>query len=347
MIKIIVMKVFLSGANGFIGSWTLKFLVKKGYDVRISLREKSNIQNIKDFIDKIEVLNGDLSDNEFALKCVDGCDAVIHTAGKVTASINPNEEEIISSNYISTYNILRASEVKKIKKIVFLGSIFGLGKGKGREIADENVEFNLHELTNLIPYIRIKRMAEITVEEYIKSGLPIVRVYPNFCLGEGDIYLSSSKAILPFVLGMKFYIDGGINIQWVGDAANSLILGLEKGKEGEKYISGGANLTTYEIAEKVSKIIGRKPPEKKINPFIFRAIAKLPKSAIFIINNMFEKKMKIDLGSVIISAYGYWFYSDEKARKELGYSPRNVDETIEESVKYIKERLNKGKKNNK
>lgn len=338
------MKVFLSGANGFIGSWTLKFLLKDGYDVRICLREKSNIQNIKDVKDRVEVLNGDLSDKEFALKCVDGCDAVIHTAGKVTPSINANDEELLSSNYISTYNILRASELKKIKKIVFLGSIFGLGKGKGREIADENIDFNLQELAKLIPYIRIKRMAEKTVEEFINSGVPIVRIYPNFCLGEGDIYLSSSKAILPFVLGIKFYIDGGINIQWVGDAAKSLILGMKKGKEGEKYITGGANLTTYEIAEKVSNITGKKPPENKINPIVFRAMVKLPYPVICIINKIFDKKMKIDLGSVIISSYGYWFYSDDKAKRELGYTSRPVDETIRESVNYITEIINKKKK---
>ncbi|MCS7213893.1 MAG: NAD-dependent epimerase/dehydratase family protein [Candidatus Calescibacterium sp.] len=336
------MKVFLSGSSGFIGSWTLRRLIENGYDVRISIREKTNLENINNYLDKIEVLKGDLSDKEFALACVDGCDAVIHTAGKVIPSINPkSNEEVMSSNYVSTHNILFASEQKKVKKFVFLGSIFGLGKGSGREIADESVEFNLKGLMKLIPYVRAKRMSEIIVEEFLKRGLPIVRVYPNFCLGEGDIYLSSSKAIVPFVLGVDFYIEGGINIQWVGDAASSLILALEKGKVGEKYISGGTNLTTYEIGEKVSQILGRNPPRKNINPYIFRAIAKLPYPIISVLDNLFERRMKLDLGSVIISSYGYWFYSDNKARKELGYKSRPAEETLKEAVMYVKKKLMK------
>ncbi len=335
------MKVFLTGANGFIGSWTLRFLIANRYHVRICLRKGAVIDNIREYLDKVEVFWGDLTDVEFVKMCISGCDAVIHLAGKIVTLISSKRrDEVISSNYMTTLNVFSESLKAGVKKVVFLGSIFGLGKGRGMEFADESVKFNLERLQDFIPYVRAKRMAEILADNFYERGLPVVRVYPNYCLGEGDIYLSSSKAILPFVLGMKFYFDMGINIQWVGDAARSLIIALEKGKEGEKYLVGGENLTMEEIAIKVNAILGR--PDgverklKRVDPKYFRLLFYLPKFLLEFIEDNILKKYKIDLGMIFIATEKYWFYSDRKARKELGYTSRSLDEVLEEAVNWLK-----------
>jgi dihydroflavonol-4-reductase len=128
--------VFLTGATGFIGSWTLKELLSNGYKVRISLRENSNTKNIKSFLDKVEVLFGDLKDENFVRECLKGCEYIIHTAGKVdTSLIKEKQAEIMTANYISTQNLFKQAIRSRVKKIVFLGSIFGLGKGKKRKLS--------------------------------------------------------------------------------------------------------------------------------------------------------------------------------------------------------------------
>jgi len=339
-------KVYLSGATGFIGSWTLKALIERGYNVRISIRPSSNLENIKRYIEdgKVEVLEGDLHDYEFAKKCVKGCKGVIHVAGWVNVSVNPkHKDEIIRSNYETTKNVISASaEEEGIEKIVFLGSIFGLGKGKGREIADENVEYNLWKLAEKIPYVKAKRMSEELIDDFVERGLPIVRVYPNFCIGEGDIYLSSSRSILPYAIpgGMKFYFDMGINIQWVGDAAKSLVLAFERGKPGEKYLVGGENLFMKEIAKIASRFSGNPSPKIKIDPEIFKIFLLTPQNLLVKVEKLI-RKTGLDIGMLLISSYKYWFYSDEKARRELGYTSRPAEETIKEATEWILNNLSK------
>ncbi len=334
------MKVFLSGATGFIGSHTLKTLLERGYFVRISIRKNSVCENIKGFLESCDVMEGDLSDLDFALKCVRGCDAVIHTAGKVLPSIQENvRSDVIRSNYTTTHNIFAACEKEKIDRIVFLGSIFGLGKGNGKNPADENVQFNLRRLEEKIPYVKAKRMAEVLADRFVKRGVPIIRVYPNFCLGEGDIYLSSSKAILPFVAGMDLFFDMGLNIQWVGDAAKSLVLALERGKDGEKYISGGDNIMFEEVGKIVAKIMGRKPPGKKINPTIFKFLFFLPDKILRKLDAWMARRIKIiDVGMLLISSERYWFYSDKRAREELGYTSQPLEETLKEAINWLRTR---------
>jgi dihydroflavonol-4-reductase len=334
--------VFLTGATGFIGSWTLKELLSNGYKVRISLRENSNTKNIKSFLDKVEVLFGDLKDENFVRECLKGCEYVIHTAGKVdTSLIKEKQAEIMTANYISTQNLFKQAIRSRVKKIVFLGSIFGLGKGKDKNLADETVQFNLEHLEKKIPYVRAKRMSEIIADEYIRAGLKCVRVYPNFCLGEGDIYLSSSKAILPFVMGMNFYFDMGINIQWVGDAAKALVLALEKGKEGEKYIVGGENIHYEKIGKIVCERLGKPSPKTKVSPKIFKIFLFTPQKILELIEKKILKNVKLDVGTLLIASEKYWYYSDNKARNELGYSSRSVEETLYEAVDWITEQMNK------
>jgi dihydroflavonol-4-reductase len=332
--------VFLTGATGFIGGWTLKELLKKGYKVRISLRPNSNTENIKSLLDKVDVYTGDLRDENFVRECLKGCEYIIHTAGKVDTSLRKEKlGEIMASNFISTQNIFKQAIRAGIKKVVFLGSIFGLGKATGKELADEKVEFNLEHLEKKIPYVRAKRLSEIIADEYIRAGLKCVRVYPNFCLGYGDIYLSSSKAILPFVMGMKFYFDMGINVQWVGDAAKALLLALEKGKEGEKYIVGGENIHYEKIAEIVCEKLGKAPPKTKINPKIFKVFLFLPQRILDVIERKLFEKTKLDLGALLIASEKYWYYSDKKARDELGYTSRPAEETLHEAVDWLSSKL--------
>ena len=339
-------KVYVSGATGFIGSWVIKNLIQKGYDVRVSVRPSSNTENIKKYVaeGKIEVFEGDLEEPDFARKCVKGCDAVIHLAGWVNVSLNPKlKDRIIRANYNTAKNVLSASyHEDRIKKVVFLGSIFGLGKGEGREIADEQVEYNLWGLASKIPYIKAKRMSEEIADEFSEKGLPITRVYPNFCLGEGDIYLSSSKTIFPYVVpgGMKFYFDMGINVQWVGDAGKSLVLALERGKNGEKYLVGGENLFMKEVADISSRFAGNPPPKYKIDPVVFRPLLLAPPYLLYRVEK-YVRKFGLDAGMLLISSYKYWFYSDDKARKELRYRSKSAESTIQEATKWILNNLSK------
>lgn len=331
------MKIYLSGATGFIGSHTLQQLVEDGFDVRISVREKSNLKNIQKYPKKIEIFEGDLTNLDFAKRCVSGCDAVIHLAGWVQVAVSKRfREEVWNSNYKTTENMFTSCLENKTKKVVFLGSLFGLGKGEGRTAADENVNYNLGDLASKITYAKAKRQCEILRDNFLSKGLPVVTVYPNFCFGEGDIYLSSSVMIYPFLKGkMKILFDMGVNVQWVGDAARSLILSLEKGKIGEKYLSGGENLETAEIFKILSQITGVPLPRTKVDPKFLRILFRFPDFALEKIEDIFRKTFKMNMGMALISSKQFWFYSDSKIRKELGYKSIPARETLKRAAEWL------------
>jgi dihydroflavonol-4-reductase len=141
-------------------------------------------------------------------------------------------------------------------------------------------------------------------------------------------------------MGMNFYFDMGINIQWVGDAAKALVLALEKGKEGEKYIVGGENIHYEKIGKIVCERLGKPSPKTKVSPKIFKVFLFTPQKILELIEKKILKNVKLDVGTLLIASEKYWYYSDNKARNELGYSSRSVEETLYEAVDWITEQMN-------
>lgn len=333
--------VYVSGATGFIGSHTMRVLAERGYRVRISRRKASKVENLTDYLNKTEILEGDLGDLSFAKECVEGCDGVIHLAGWVRMAVDPKvEQEVIRSNYQTTRNVFEACRAAGTPRVLFLGSIFGFGRGEGAEAADETVKFNLEDLAKKVPYVRAKKQCEEARDEFVGKGVPIATVYPNFCFGEGDVYLSSSRALVPYLKGqMGVYLDGGINVQGVDDAATSLVLGMEKGKPGEKYLSGGENLEYREMYRILEGITGIKAPRRGINPAVLNIFYRLPRAALVPVERFLYDRFKLEMGMVLIAAKRYWYYSDAKIRRELGYVSQPAPVVLGKAARWLQSHL--------
>ncbi|MBI2059846.1 MAG: NAD-dependent epimerase/dehydratase family protein [Nitrospirae bacterium] len=334
-------RVYVSGATGFIGSHTMRVLTERGYRVRISRRKSSKIENLAAHQNGVEILDGDLGDLAFAKECVKGCDGVIHLAGWVRMSVDPKlEQEVIRSNYQTTRNVFEACRAAGTPRVVFLGSIFGFGRGEGREAADETVQFNLEDLARKVPYVRAKKQCEEARDEFVGKGVPVVTVYPNFCFGEGDVYLSSSRAIVPYLKGqMSVYLDGGINVQGVDDAGASLVLGLEKGKAGEKYLSGGENLEYREMYRILESATGIKAPRRAVNPALLNIFYRLPRAALVPVERFLYSRLKLEMGMVLIAAKRYWYYSDAKIRRDLGYVSQPAPVVLGKAARWLQSHL--------
>jgi dihydroflavonol-4-reductase len=193
------MKTLLTGATGFVGSHLLRQLIERGEEVRVTVRPGSSRMNIKGIDEnKFEKIQGDLSDPEFAPRALEGCRRLYHLAGLVSTR-KKDIPAIEKSNYDSTVNLFRAGLKLGLEKVVYLASIFALGKGTREKPADEGIEYNLGNWQ--IPYFQAKRKAELESYRLLKEGLPIVYVYPTFCLGPGDVYLSSGAMVVQFLKG--------------------------------------------------------------------------------------------------------------------------------------------------
>lgn len=322
---------FITGATGFIGSHLLKKILDSGdYEkVYLLVRKNSIVENLKDEMGRkgVVLINGDLLNPDSFTGILYECEHIYHTAGFVGTN-RAYKEDVFKLNYHSTINLLNAIKKTKPKKVLYLASIYALGKGKGKEVADENVEYNLQELAEKIPYLKAKRMADLEAFRCAEEGIPVVFGFPCYCLGPGDIYLSSSRIVLASMKGiMRFYVDGGINVVDVRDVAEGLYLCMKKGRVGEKYILGGYNLTFRELLLELSKFTRTYP--------YFRIPSWTVRSAGYILELLLGKTSLIDYGSALIMSE-FWFYSSQKAERELGYKIRPLEETLRDSVEWLR-----------
>lgn len=321
-------RVFVTGASGFIGSHLVRQLIERGHNVTALVRPTADPSNISGFPrEKFRPVRGNLLDPSTIRPAIEGCGEVYHLAGAVMT--NPAyRRTIVEANYTSTINLFDACLTVRPRKIVYLASIFALAKGSKDRPADEETPYNLTDMAQKIPYFDAKRRAELASYEYLTKGLPLVHVYPTICLGPGDVYLSSSKFIVAHMKGLlRAYIPGGWNFMDVRDAASGLILGMEKGKVGEKYLIGDHNVPLEDFFTALDRVTGKKT----------RRIA-VPRRAAEGVGRVLEILMgryaPFDRASALLMG-DYWYYDSSKARRELGFRGRLLEETLSDAVAWF------------
>lgn len=321
------MTTLITGAAGFIGSHLLRQLSQKEEHVRIIVRKGTNTRNIDELKNKnIERFYCDLLDPACIRRALKGCDRVYHLAGLVS-TLRSMRKGIWESNYTATVNLFNCCMDSKLDKIVYLASIFALGRGTRDMPADENTTYNLGHMR--IPYFQAKRAAETESYTFLRKGLPIVYVYPTFCLGPNDIYLSSSSYIVNFLKRkIPVYINGGVNIIDVRDAAKGLILGMDKCKVGERYIVGDHDITFKGLFQSLSDLTDI-PTPRVTAPVV------LAKAAGWIAETIL-KDPPIDYRSAMIAGE-YWYYDSSRAKKELGLKGRPLEETLRDAINWFRE----------
>jgi dihydroflavonol-4-reductase len=314
----------VTGATGFIGSHAVRLLLERGERVRAFAR---NVRLLRDSGLEgragLEVFEGDLLDPASLPRALEGVDALFHLAGFISTA--PKDRRLIwNLNYSITRNLFEACRVERPDRIVFLGSIFGLGGGSPTPVG-EDVVYDLDDCR--IEYFRAKRRTELYVQDCLEAGLPIVRAYPCYCYGPGDIHISSSRLLLAFLRRrVPAYIRGGQNALDVRDAARGLVLAMDKGRLGERYILGGANLGYAELFEILSNVTGYPPPRWVISQGIGRTAGRILQA--------FSKDPFLDEAEAFIMSH-YWFYDDSKARKELDHTSRSLSETFRHAVDWL------------
>jgi len=322
--------ILITGANGFLGSSITKIALKKKYKVKVLVRKKSDLVNLTNL--KVEICYGDLRDIDSLKGPVDKCDVIFHVAADYRLWAK-RKTEIYESNVFGTENLLKTACSIKNLKFIHTSSVATLGL-KRDGVSNENTQVSFSDMIG--DYKKSKFISEQIFLDYVRNKkLDGLVVNPSTPIGPGDIKPTPTGRIILQTLLKKMpaYVDTGLNIVHVDDVALGHFLALDKGKVGEKYILGGENLLLKDFLEIIAEISNISPPKFNINtkPLYFFAylnefIAKLIRSYDPMLTidglRMSEKKM---------------FFSSEKAKKNLGYRPRNVKNAIKDSVNWMKD----------
>nr|VFK55014.1 MAG: dihydroflavonol-4-reductase [Candidatus Kentron sp. TUN] len=325
------MTTLVTGASGFVGSAVVRCLLDAGHDVRVMVRPQSVLTNIREL--DVEIAKGDLTQPETLKSAVKGCDILFHVAADYRLWVR-DSETLYRTNVVGTEKLLRAASDEGISKIIYTSSVAALGLNNDGTPGDEETPVGIENMIG--HYKRSKYFAEQTVRRLIQDlNLPAVIVNPSTPIGPRDIKPTpTGRLVLDAACGrMPAYVDTGLNIAHVDDVAKGHLLALQHGEIGERYILGGEDMTLREILTVISQIIGRSGPKIKLPHSLGLLIAYLSESWAWVSRGS-EPRATID--GVRMSKKLMYFSSD-KAKQTLGYSPRPAREALEDAVNWFLE----------
>jgi len=319
-------KTLVTGGTGFLGLHVTRALAARGDELRLLVRPTSPLHLLGEV--EFEPARGDVTDPDSLREAMQGVERVFHVAG-VTSMRQRDRERVLDVNVGGTRNVLTEADRAGVERVVHTSSVAGLGPAPRGGTADESQEYTGERLHNA--YVDSKHEAELEVQRFAERGLGVVCVNPTFVLGPDDPSGTSNQLVSRFLeRQIPVYVDGALNIVDVRDAAAGQLLADEKGEGGERYILGGRNFTLTRLFAELSRISGVPPPALKVpGQAALVGIEALSRAGLPVPTSPDEVRSGLE----------WWTYRSDKARRELGYTTRPQEETLEDAVLWQRQRL--------
>jgi nucleoside-diphosphate-sugar epimerase len=313
------MRVFLTGATGFIGGRVAAALRERGDEVRALVRDRGRGSELEQL--GCELVVGDLADSAALERGLQDCDALIHGAAVYEVGIPESEHpRMYEANVLGTERVLGAALAAGTPKVIYVSTVGAFGNTHG-EVVDETYRHPGSSFTSY--YEETKYEAHRVAERLIAEGLPCVIVQPGGVYGPGD-HSALGKQMDDFLAGrmpLLLFPDLGMNLVHVDDVATGVLLALDRGAPGESYVLGGQVTTMRELIGTLGRVAGRKPPSRAVPTAVLKAIA----PAGPLVGRLTGQPP--NLRELISSADGVTFWAKhDKAIAELDYSPRGLEQ---------------------
>jgi dihydroflavonol-4-reductase len=320
--------ILITGASGFLGAAIANCARAAGYRVRVLIRSSSPRTNISRHD---QVVVGDLRDRESVTTALRGVRYLAHAAADYRLWA-PSPDDILRNNVDGTRTLMEEAMAAGVERIVYTSSVATIALRHG-EAADE---------TGILPaekavgaYKKSNVMAERLVDDMVKrAGLPAVIVNPSTPIGPRDVKPTpTGRIIVEAACGrMPGFVDTGLNLVHVDDAAAGHIAALHRGRIGERYILGGENVHLGTMLADIAQIVGRRPPRLR-----------LPVAAVYPLALGAELWARWSGREPFATRDGLrmarqrMFYSDAKARRDLGYVSRPYREGIADAISWFRQ----------
>jgi dihydroflavonol-4-reductase len=323
------MKVLVTGGSGYIGSAVVRHLLEGNQQAKVLVREEDDLRNLEGL--GVELAYGDVRDYHSLERALDGCDRVFHLAA-IYAIWLPTPRLMDEVNVQGSKNVFEACLSRGIDRVVYTSSVAALGAHGKERPADETATFNLADTGDR--YYLSKFRAEQLALDYFRRGLPVVIVNPTNPCGPRDIAPTpNGQLIINIVKGKLLgYVDGGINVSDIDDTAIGHVRAMEKGRPGEKYVLGNANLSVKEYFDLIAEIAGVKPPAFRIPKpvaelfgYLYQGVAQL------------TRKPPITTAAWVRIGSNYSFWDSSKAVNELGMPQTPVRQSVESAIGWFRE----------
>lgn len=309
--------VCVTGGTGFLGLHLVRTLGELGARVRVFALDPPPDHPVRQF-PHAEIVPGDVLDPAAVRRAVAGCSVVIHGAG-IVAVWGPAVQKMWPVHVDGTRNVLAA--LGPGARMVHTSSVVAVGASRSGAVLNEDSPFNLDK--SKIAYVRAKRAAE---EVAFGSCRDVVAVNPGYLIGPDDHERSVMGQLCHrFWRGRApLAPPGGLCFADVRDVAVGHLLAAEKGVRGRRYILGGENLTYRDFLWRMSEVAHFRP---RLIPAVPRTAFAAGAAVNELRGRLRGKEPYPSLAHARLNSY-FWFYSSDRARRELGYDPRPVRESL-------------------
>lgn len=320
--------VLVTGASGFVGSAVARALAGRGYRVRALVRTSSCRGNLAGL--DAEIVPGDMLDPDSVRRAMQGVRHVFHVAADYRLWA-PDPAQIERNNLEGTRVVMCAALDAKVERVVYTSSVATLRVDERTVAATEDEPLTADAAIGA--YKRSKVLAEGLVLQMTGSlGLPAVIVNPSTPVGARDIRPTpTGRIIVEAACGrMPAFVDTGLNVVGVADAALGHVLALERGRVGQRYILGGDNLSLQELLAEIAALTGRRAPR-----------VRLPVAPLYPLARAAEALARFTGREPFLTTDGLkmsrnrMHFSSAKAENELGYRPRPHGEGLREAIDWF------------
>lgn len=324
------MKLFVTGATGFLGRKVVEAALEAGHAVRALVRAPEASLPVG-----AEATTASLLDAEALARALEGTDAVLHLAGKVSRA-RTDAAAMHEVHVEGTRALLDAMTRAGLRRLVLASTSGTIGlRAERRPRPATETETPDFELLGKFPYYTSKLYQEQEVLRRQAAGtVDAVILNPSLLLGPGDLRLSSSADVLD-VLHRRIpaVSDGTMALVDVRDAAPMFLAALERGRSGERYLLNGSNMSVRSFAQRVAVAGGVSAPAWKI-PSKWAVNSARWMSGVF---ESLDRDPPLDPVAVEMGTL-HWDVSADKAQRELGFAARDPQATIEAAVRDLEAR---------
>jgi dihydroflavonol-4-reductase len=310
----------VTGATGFLGAHVAQALRERGHDVVPYARGLGG---------------GDILDGGAVAAAARGCEGAFHCAGKV--SRRPEDaEELYRVHVEGTKNVLSACARAGVRRVV-VASTSGIVavSTKPDPVPTEDSPTPLEILARW-PYYRSKLFAERAALAFDDGRLEVVCVNPSLILGPGDERGSSTEDVRLLLEGQIPAVPaGGLSFVDARDAAEAMILAMDRGRPRERYLVGACNVTVRDFFARIARTAGVRAPWLPMP-----RSPQLASTGTRVAQRLAARlgiPMGVDPYTVEIAQH-FWYLDASKAERELGWSPRDPGVTLRDTVNDLRAR---------
>lgn len=318
-------KYLVTGATGFLGRHLALRLADAGHEVLALARSTVRAPEHPG----VRAVKGDILDTASLREHVVGCDGVFHCAGRV--SRDPADAAALwEVHVVGTRNVMEAAKAAGVRRVAYASTSGTIAISDDPDhVATEDDPCPLRFIERFA-YYRSKLYAEYEALEHARKGLDVVVVNPSLLLGPGDVHGSSTGDVKRFLDGrIPMVPAGGMAYVDARDAADAMVLAMDKGTSGRRYLINASNCTLADFFGRLSRLTGVKGPSLKMMPGT--TLARWGAKALERAAKVVGAEPPVDAESAEMGQL-YWYCSSARAEKELGWRARDAVATLADTV---------------